>query len=142
MRRTLGWSLLRIAAKRTTLSGGTVNVTSALQIGGTAVTPSATELNYTDGAAGALLAGPATGRIVKAGTVAVGDDGNPGTVATGLTTVEVAVASLYGANLPAEGLASVQVASLGGGTIAVQGICGLGTANWTAGTAQWIAIGV
>src|SRR5688572_9196915 len=91
--------------------------TALLELGGTAVNVTAAELNRNAGAAGAVLAYTASGKKAAGGTVSVGVGANAGTVSTGLTTVEFAVASLYGANEPGAGLANVRVSNPGGGTI-------------------------
>ena len=125
--------------------GNAASGTAEFTLGGTAVTATATELNYVDGIGGAALSAPTAGKIVTAGTIIV-PSGAAGTafIPSGLSTVTAIVASPYGPlNL---GTAFVSVdTSVAGGTATLRGYGqnegGTLIASSASGTASYIAYG-
>lgn len=101
---------------------------------------SETEIDYLDGAAGAVLAYTSAGKKIAMGTVIVPTGASGTAFASGLTTVNFVSAGVYSSVATVAGYAGV-VASASGGSITLIGVSGAGTASTANGTATWIAIG-
>lgn len=83
----------------------------------------------------------ASGKRTAHGTAVVPSGGSGTAFATGLTTVEFAVASPYLGAASVAAFAGVGAAVGSGGTVTLRGISGAGTASTANGTATWFAIG-
>lgn len=114
--------------------------TAEFQLGGTAVTATAAELNLLDGGLGAavLTFDSATPYVVASGSTAITGGG---TIATGLGgTVQYVTASLTNNGTAAFVVHAAPVAAAGGSVIFyVYGQTGAAAAS--AGTVNWIAFG-
>lgn len=125
--------------------GNDASGTAQFQLGGTAVTTTAAELNKADGILGNALAYDNAGfRIAASGSTAITGSG---TIATGMANVQHVVASLAGvvtAGTAAAGDAItviVDPVTVGGGSVIFRCLDKSGINATAAGTVNWIAIG-
>lgn len=117
--------------------GSEGGASATFQIGGTAVTSTAAELNYADGLLGKALAfDSATPYIVAAGTLA-GTVG--GTVASGLSVAPTYVTASLGGAGTGSFVATARAGS--GGSVIIEVYNSSGAAATDAGTVTWLAIG-
>ena len=115
--------------------GSDAGGTAVLQIGGAEIGVTAAKLRT-------VVSHPtAAAKLVTAGTVIVPTGGSGTAFASGLTTVDYAVASVDNAGTPLLGFTTVQAFSAGGGSVTIVGLRETGLAADVSGTASWIAIG-
>lgn len=125
--------------------GSEAGVAGTLEIGGTALTATVTELNKLDGVLGNALAYDNAGfRIAASGSTAITGSG---TVATGMADVRHIVASLGGVVTAGTAAATdavtviVNPVTAGGGSVIFRCLGPTGITATTAGTVYWLAVG-